>query len=159
MRILYTRVAHQEAEREIEFNLDPFSQAKWVMKDNHIKGLNLDSTEEISDFEYIRLITFDTKVVEDLWGAVEDDLLDYIKDRTFEDNQIRSYETEVTLEGHRQQIPIHLKVHTTLDYKGIGFDAEPFTKHILYAEVECYEYLDDDEYRIYDAEQHEVSII
>jgi hypothetical protein len=159
MRILYTRVAHQEAEREIEFNLDPFSQAKWVMKDNHIKGLNLDSTEEISDFEYIRLITFDTKVIEDLWGAVEDDLLDYIKDRTFEDNQIRSYETEVTLEGHRQQIPIHLKVHTTLDYKGIGFDAEPFTKHILYAEVECYEYLDDDEYRIYDAEQHEVSII
>jgi hypothetical protein len=159
MRILYTRVAHQEAEREIEFNLDPFNQAKWVMKDNHIRGLNLDSTEEISDFEYIRLITFDTKVIEDLWGAVEDDLLDYIKDRTFEDNQIRSYETEVTLEGHRQQIPIHLKVHTTLDYKGIGFDAEPFTKHILYAEVECYEYLDDDAYRIYDAEQHEVSII
>ena len=159
MRILYTRTAHQEAEREIEFNLDPFNQAKWVMKDDNLSGINFGSMEEHSDFEYIRLITFDTKVIEDLWGAVEDDLLDYIKDRTFEDNQIRSYETEVTLEGHRQQIPIHLKVHSVLDYRGIGFEAEPFTKHILYAEVECYEYLDDDEYRIYDSEQHEVSII
>ena len=160
MRILYTRTAHQEAEREIEFNLDPFSQAKWVMKDNHIKGLNLDSTEEISDFEYIRLVTFDKAVIEELWGASKNDLMKYLAEvRTEEGNLIRSYETEVTLEGHRQQIPIHLKVHTTLDYKGIGFDAEPFTKHILYAEVECYEYLDDDEYRIYDAEQHEVSII
>jgi len=159
MRILYTRVAHQEAEREIEFNLDPFNQAKWVMKDTNIRGLNLDSTEELSDFEYIRLLTFDTKVIEELWGAGEDDLLDYIKMRTFEDNVIRSYETEVTLEGHRQQIPIHLKVHSVLDYEGIGFDAEPFTRHTVYAEVECYEYLDDDEYRLYDSEQHEVSII
>jgi hypothetical protein len=159
MRILYTRTAHQEAEREIEFNLDPFNQAKWVMKDTNIEGLNLDATEELADFEYIRLLTFDTKVIEELWGAGEDDLLDYIKERTFVDNVIRSYETEVTLEGHRQQIPIHLKVHSVLDYKGIGFEAEPFTRHTVYAEVECYEYLDDDEYRIYDAENYEVSIV
>jgi hypothetical protein len=159
MRILYTRVAHQEAEREIEFNLDPFNQAKWVMKDDNISGISLDSTEELADFEYIRLLTFDTKVIEELWGAGENDLLDYIKDRTFEDNVIRSYETEVTLEGHRQQIPIHLKVHTNLDYEGTGFDATLYTRHTVYAEVECYEYLDDDEYRIYDAEQNEVSII
>jgi len=160
MRILYTRTAHQEAEREIEFNLDPFNQAKWVMKDDNISGINFGSMEEHSDFEHIRLITFDTKVIEELWGAGEDDLMKYITAvREVKDNMIRSYETEVTLEGHRQQIPIHLKVHSVLDYRGIGFEAEPFTKHTLYAEVECYEYVDDDEFRVYDAENYEVSII
>jgi hypothetical protein len=157
MRILYTRTAHQEAEREIEFNLDPFNQAKWLIKDDK---LDLGAMEEHSDFEHIRLITFDTKVIEELWGAGEDDLMKYITAvREVKDNMIRSYETEVTLEGHRQQIPIHLKVHSVLDFKGIGFDAEPFTKHTLYAEVECYEYVDDDEFRLYDSEQHEVIII
>jgi hypothetical protein len=144
MRLLYTRTAHQEAEREIEFNLDPFNQAKWLIKDDK---LDLGSMEEHSDFEYIRLVTFDKAVIEELWGASKNDLMKYLAEvRTEEGNLIRSYETEITLEGHRQSIPIHLKLHS-------------YVSVTLYAEVECYEYVDDDDFRLYDSEQHEVIII
>jgi hypothetical protein len=66
----------------------------------------------IVDTENIRLVTFDTAVIEDLWGASKSDLLAYIKEvRTDASNIVRSYETEINLDGHRMTVPLHLKVH------------------------------------------------
>ena len=103
MRILYTRTAHQEAEREVEFCLDPFNQAEWHIKDDQLYG-QLDgsmwnNTEELCDTENIRLVTFDNAVIQELWGAPISDLLAYIKEvRTDASNIVRSYETEVSLD-------------------------------------------------------------
>ena len=164
MRILYTRMAHQEAERDVEFCLDPFNQAKWHIKDSHmyneLDGSEWSNTEEICDTENIRLITFDTEVIEDLWGAPVSDLLAYIKEvRTDASNIVRSYETEVSLDGHRMTVPLHLKVHSVLGVDGVGFDAELTPKIVLYVEAEWYEELTDDDYRIYDAEHYEITTL
>jgi len=164
MRILYTRTAHQEAEREVEFCLDPFNQAEWHLKDDQLygqlEGSTWSSSEEVCDTENIRLVTFDNAIIEDLWGAPISDLLAYIKEvRTDASNIVRSYETEVNLDGHRMQIPLHLKVHSVLDYEGIGFDAELTPKIVLYVEAEWYEELTDDDYRIYDAENYEITTL
>jgi hypothetical protein len=77
----------------------------------------------IVDTENIRLVTFDTAVIEDLWGASKSDLLAYIKEvRTDASNIVRSYETEINLDGHRMTVPLHLKVHNKLNLEGVGFD-------------------------------------
>jgi len=171
MRILYTRTAHQEAERDVEFCLDPFNQAKWHIKDSHmyneLDGSEWNGSEEICDTENIRLVTFDTAVIEDLWGAPVSDLLAYIKnvrdtpsrevDGT--ENIIRAYETEINLDGHRMTVPLNLKVHNKLNLEGVGFDAEFEQKIILYVEAEWYEELTDEDYRIYDAEHYEIQSI
>ena len=164
MRILYTRIAHQEAERDIEFCLDPFNQAKWHVKDDQLysqlEGSLLDSTEELCDTENIRLITFDNAVIQDLWGASISDLLAYIKEvRTDASNIVRSYETEINLDGHRMTVPLHLKVHNKLNLEGVGFDAELTPKVVLFVEAEWYEELTDDDYRIYDAEEYRIESI
>jgi hypothetical protein len=164
MRILYTRTAHQEAERDVEFCLDPFNQAEWHIKNSdiyHQLGRTAwDSSEEYCDTENIRLVTFDTAVIQDLWGAPISDLLAYIKEvRTDASNIVRSYETEVSLDGHRMTAPLHLKVHKVLGVDGVGFDAELTPKIVLYVEAEWYEELTDDDYRIYDAEQYEITTL
>lgn len=164
MRILYTRTAHQEAERDVEFCLDPFNQAEWHIKDSHmyneLDGSEWSSTEEICDTENIRLVTFDTAVIEDLWGAPVSDLLAYIKEvRTDASNLVRSYDTEINLDGHRMTVPLNLKVHNKLNLEGVGFDAEFEQKIILYVEAEWYEELTDDDYRIYDAEHYEITTL
>jgi len=164
MRILYTRMAHQEAERDVEFCLDPFNQAKWHIKDSHmyneLDGSEWSNTEEICDTENIRLVTFDTAVIEDLWGAPVSDLLAYIKEvRTDASNLVRSYDTEINLDGHRMTVPLNLKVHNKLNLEGVGFDAEFEQKIILYVEAEWYEELTDEDYRIYDAEHYEIQSI
>ena len=160
MRILYTRTAHQEAERDVEFCLDPFNQAEWHIKDSHIYHqlgrTAWDNSEEFCNTENIRLVTFDTAVIEELWGAPISDLLAYIKEvRTDASNIVRSYETEVSLDGHRMQVPLHLKVHKKTDLEGTGFDSG----FILYVEAEWYEELCDEDYRIYDAENYEITTL
>ncbi len=164
MRILYTRIAHQEAERDIEFCLDPFNQAKWHVKDDQLysqlEGSLLDSTEELCDTENIRLITFDNAVIQDLWGASISDLLAYIKEvRTDASNIVRSYETEVSLDGHRITVPLHLKVHKKTDLEGTGFDSKIKEGIVLYVEAEWSEELYDEDYRIYDAEDYQIQSI
>ncbi len=164
MRILYTRTAHQEAERDVEFCLDPFNQAEWHIKDDNLysqlEGSLLSNTEELCDTENIRLITFSTEVIQDLWGAPVSDLLAYIKEvRTDASNIVRSYETEVSLDGHRMTVPLHLKVHSVLGVDGVGFDAELTPKIVLYVEAEWSEELYDEDYRIYDAEDYQIQSI
>jgi len=174
MRILYTRTAHQEAERDVEFCLDPFNQAEWHIKDSHIYyqlgRTAWDNSEEFCDTENIRLVTFDTAVIEDLWGAPISDLLAYIKEvrgkvrsepdlTTDASNIVRSYETEVSLDGHRMQVPLHLKVHKKTDLEGTGFDSKIKEGFILYVEAEWYEELCDEDYRIYDAENYEITTL
>lgn len=164
MRILYTRTAHQEAEKDIEFCLDPFNQAEWHIKNDQfysqLKGNLLDSTEELCDTENIRIITFDNAVIQDLWGAPVSDLLAYIKEvRTDASNIVRSYETEINLDGHRMTVPLKLKVHRKLNLGGVGFDAEFEQEIIPYVEAEWYEELCDEDYRIYDADDYEIQSI
>ncbi len=169
MRILYTRTAHQEAEKEVEFCLDPFNQAEWHIKDDQLysqlEGSLLSNTEELCDTENIRLVTFDTTVIEDLWGAPISDLLAYIKlawekgNPTETANIVRSYETEVSLDGHRMTVPLHLKIHSVLGVDGVGFDAELTPKIVLYVEAEWSEELYDEDYRIYDAEDYQIQSI
>ena len=164
MRILYTRTAHQEAERDVEFCLDPFNQAEWHIKNSeiyHQLGRTAwDSSEEYCDTESIRLVTFSTPVVEELWGAPISDLLAYIKEvRTDASNIVRSYETEVSLDGHRITVPLHLKIHKKTDLEGEGFSSEFKEGIILYVEAEWYEELTDEDYRIYDAEDYQIQSI
>ena len=162
MKLLYSRTVHQEAEREVEFCLDPFNQADWHVKneDGITTVLGWMHTEEYMDYDELKLVTVDNAVIQELWGASISDLKAYIKEvRTNDTNIIRSYETEVSIDGHRQTVPIHLKLHGTLDTKGVGFDLEHEYGFKIYAEVQWWEELVDEDYQIYDAENHKVDII
>ena len=165
MRLLYNRTASQEYETEIEFNIAPFSDAEWHIKHpsvvSNIFGTWLDSNECIEIGYDMKLITVDNKVIEELWGAPVSDLMDYITEVRDETNSpvIRQYETDVSIDGNREPMTIHLKVHYQNVTEGKGFDLEHKTKPIVYAEVGWSDEIYDDEWTIYDCSDYEVNMI
>ena len=171
MRLLYSRTASQEYETEVIFNIAPFSDAEWTIKTpenaHTILGTWLDEHECIEIGYDMKLITTDTNVIGELWGNSIEDLLKYInevRDTPSNDvdgtaNVIRSTQTEVTIDGYRQNVPIRLCVHYRMDIEGVGQTSTLESTPIVYAEVEYSDEIDDDVYCIYDCDNYRVDMI
>jgi len=170
MRLLYSRTAMQEYETEVIFDIAPFSDAEWTIKENDkvssIFGTWLNESECIEIGYDMKLITTDTKVIEELWGNSVEDLMEYINkvrdtpsDNLDEAEVIRESGTDVTIDGYRQSLPIRLCVHYRMDTDGKGFDMEFKSIPIVFAEVEWSDEIDDDVYCIYDCDNYRVDMI
>ena len=165
MRLLYNRTASQEYETEIEFNIAPFSDAEWIIKQpcnvHSIFGGWIDSDECMEIGYDTKLVTIDDNVIEELWGAPVSDLMDYITEVRDETNSpvIRQYNTEVTIDGYRQNVNVNLKVHYQNITEGKGFDLEHKTKPVVYAEVEWVDEIYDDQWTIFDCSEYQVNLI
>ena len=165
MRVISTRTTYQEHELEIEFCIGDYLNAKWLLVD---EPLNRDLGEiyNLGNDELV-LISYDTPLIEKLWGAPISDLISYEKatrranySKSIEDNLVvRSYETEIELDGRRVTVPVKLIRRHGFDTEGVGFDLEYVTGVSFYVEVMWEEYIDSDEWHDYDADYYDKTLV
>jgi len=157
MRVISTRTTYQEHELEIDFCIGDYLNAKWLLVD---ESLNRELGEMYSlDNDELVLISYDTPLIEKLWGAPVSDLISYEKATRNDNPVVRTYETEVELDGRRVTVPVKLIRRHGFDTKGVGFDLEYVTGVSFYIEVMWEEYIDSDEWHDYDADYYDKTLV
>ena len=157
MRVISTRTTYQEHELEIDFCIGDYLNAKWLLVDG---SLNNELGEIYSlDNDELVLISYNTHLIEKLWGAPMSDLISYEKATRNDNPVVRTYETEVELDGKRVTVPVKLIRRHGFDTKGVGFDLEYVTGVSFYIEVMWEEYIDSDEWHDYDADYYDKTLV
>ena len=157
MRVISTRTTYQEHELEIDFCIGDYLDAKWLLVD---ESLNRELGEMYSlENDELVLISYTTPLIEKLWGANMSDLISYEKATRNDNPVVRTYETEVELDGRRVKVPVKLIRRHGFDTEGVGFDLEYVTGVSFYVEVMWEEYIDSDEWHDYDADYYDKTLV
>ena len=157
MRVISTRTTYQEHELEIDFCIGDYLDAKWLLVD---ESLNRELGEMYSlENDELVLISYTTPLIEKLWGAPMSDLIRYEKATRNSNPVVRTYETEVELDGRRVKVPVKLIRRHGFDTEGVGFDLEYVTGVSFYIEVMWEEYIDSDEWHDYDADYYDKTLV
>jgi len=167
MRLLYSRTASQEYETEVIFDITPFSDAEWHIKEpavtSNLLGTWMKDSECIEIGYDMKLITTDTNVIGELWGNSVEDLMEYInkvRDTPSDETEvIRESGTDVTIDGYRQNVPIRLCVSYRMDIEGVGQTSTLKSTPVVYAEVEWIDQIYDDQWSIFDCSEYQVNTI